>query len=172
MTVFDFADALTPFIESLMLFMLFEAFLKRRETLPIWSYGAGGLILAALIALSNHYLLFAFSNIIFFTGAAFLVSRCLYRGTWKHLILIAVLGSTIVGVSEILVLYIITSVFSITVDQAVRIPEYRFLGVVVSKIIGLIICNAIRIKSWKKKHYEYNVYWILFIVLSFYLLVH
>lgn len=68
MTVFDFADALTPFIESLMFFMLFEAFLKRRETLPIWSYGAGGLILAALIALSNHYLLFAFSNIIFFYG--------------------------------------------------------------------------------------------------------
>ena len=33
MTVFDFADALTPFIESLMFFMLFEAFLKRRETL-------------------------------------------------------------------------------------------------------------------------------------------
>lgn len=165
MTVFDFADALTPFIESLMFFMLFEAFLKRRETLPIWSYGAGGLILAALIALSNHYLLFAFSNIIFFTGAAFLVLRCLYRGTWKHLILISVLGSTIVGVSEIVVLYIITSGFSITVDQAVRIPEYRFLGVVVSKIIGLIICNAIRIKSWKKKHYEYNVYWILFIVL-------
>lgn len=72
MTVFDFADALTPFIESLMFFMLFEAFLKRRETLPIWSYGAGGLILAALIALSNHYLLFAFSNIIFLRALHFL----------------------------------------------------------------------------------------------------
>lgn len=165
MTVFDFADALTPFIESLMFFMLFEAFLKRREMLPIWSYGAGGLILAALIALSNHILLFTFSNAIFITCSAFLIARFFYYASWQQLILIAVLGSMIVGVSEILVLYIITSVFSITVDQAVRIPEYRFLGVVVSKIIGLIICNAIRIKSWKKKHYEYNVYWILFIVL-------
>lgn len=165
MTVFDFADALTPFIESLMFFMLFEAFLKRREMLPIWSYGAGGLILAALIALSNHILLFTFSNAIFITCSAFLIARFFYYASWQQLILIAVLGSMIVGVSEILVLYIITSVFSITVDQAVKIPEYRFLGVVVSKIIGLIICNAIRIKSWKKNHYEYNVYWILFIVL-------
>ena len=78
MTVFDFADALTPFIESLMFFMLFEAFLKRRETLPIWSYGAGGLILAALIALSNHILLFTFSNAIFITCSAFLIARFFY----------------------------------------------------------------------------------------------
>ena len=55
MTVFDFADAFTPFIESLMFFMLFEAFLKRRETLPVWGYGAGGLVLAALIAVSYHF---------------------------------------------------------------------------------------------------------------------
>lgn len=165
MTVFDFADAFTPFIESLMFFMLFEAFLKRRETLPVWGYGAGGLVLAALIAVSNHYLLFAFSNIIFITGAAFLVSGCLYYGDWQQLIMIAGLGSMIVGLSEVVVLYIITSVFSITVDQAVKISEYRFLGVIVSKIIGLAICNAIRIKFWRKRYYEYNVYWILFLVL-------
>lgn len=165
MTVFDFADALTPFIESLMFFMLFEAFLKRRETLPIWSYGAGGLILAALIALSNHILLFTFSNAIFITCSAFLIARFFYYASWQQLILIAVLGSMIVGVSEILVLYIITSVFSITVDQAVRIPEYRFLGVIVSKIGGLAICNAIRIKSWKKQEYNFNIYWALFVIL-------
>lgn len=165
MTVFDFADALTPFIESLMFFMLFEAFLKRRETLPIWSYGAGGLILAALIALSNHILLFTFSNAIFITCSAFLIARFFYYASWQQLILIAVLGSMIVGVSEILVLYIITSVFSITVDQAVRIPEYRFLGVIVSKIGGLAICNAIRIKSWKKQGYNFNIYWALFVIL-------
>lgn len=165
MTVFDFADALTPFIESLMFFMLFEAFLKRRETLPIWSYGAGGLILAALIALSNHILLFTFSNAIFITCSAFLIVRFFYYASWQQLILIAVLGSMIVGVSEILVLYIITSVFSITVDQAVRIPEYRFLGVIVSKIGGLAICNAIRIKSWKKQGYNFNIYWALFVIL-------
>ena len=165
MTVFDFADALTPFIESLMFFMLFEAFLKRRETLPIWSYGAGGLILAALIALSNHILLFTFSNAIFITCSAFLIARFFYYASWQQLILIAVLGSTIVGVSEILVLYIITSVFSITVDQAVKIPEYRFLGVIVSKIGGLAICNAIRIKSWKKQGYNFNIYWALFVIL-------
>lgn len=165
MTVFDFADALTPFIESLMFFMLFEAFLKRRETLPIWSYGAGGLILAALIALSNHILLFTFSNAIFITCSAFLIASFFYYASWQQLILIAVLGSMIVGVSEILVLYIITSVFSITVDQAVRIPEYRFLGVIVSKIGGLAICNAIRIKSWKKQGYNFNIYWALFVIL-------
>lgn len=165
MTVFDFADALTPFIELLMFFMLFEAFLKRREMLPIWSYGAGGLILAALIALSNHILLFTFSNAIFITCSAFLIARFFYYASWQQLILIAVLGSMIVGVSEILVLYIITSVFSITVDQAVRIPEYRFLGVIVSKIGGLAICNAIRIKSWKKQGYNFNIYWALFVIL-------
>lgn len=167
MTVFDFADALTPFIEALMFFMLFEAFLKRREEWPGWCYGVGGLILAALIALSNYILLFSFSNAVFITCSSIIVSRILYRGLWKRLIFLSILGSLIVGITEIIVLQLITFIFSITVDEAIEIAEYRFLGIVVSKLLGLAVCNGIRIKniSAHKQYQEKKSYWILFILL-------
>lgn len=167
MTVFDFADALTPFIEALMFFMLFEAFLKRREEWPGWCYGIGGLLLAALIALSNYILLFSFSNAVFITCSSIIVSRILYRGLWKQLIFLSILGSLIVGITEIIVLQLITFIFSITVDEAIEIAEYRFLGIVVSKLLGLAVCNGIRIKNIPahKQYKEKKSYWILFILL-------
>lgn len=167
MTVFDFADALTPFIEALMFFMLFEAFLKRREEWPGWCYGVGGLLLAALIALSNYILLFSFSNAVFITCSSIIVSRILYRGFWKRLIFLSILGSLIVGITEIIVLQLITFIFSITVDEAIEIAEYRFLGIVVSKLLGLAVCNGIRIKNIPahKQYQEKKSYWILFVLL-------
>lgn len=167
MTVFDFAYALTPFIEALMFFMLFEAFLKRREEWPGWCYGVGGLTLATLIALSNYILLFSFSNAVFITCSSIIVSRILYRGLWKRLLFLSILGSLIVGITEIIVLQLITFIFSITVDEAIEIAEYRFLGIVVSKLLGLAVCNGIRIKNIPahKQYQEKKSYWILFILL-------
>ena len=150
-----------------MFFMLFEAFLKRREEWPGWCYGIGGLMLAALIALSNYILLFSFSNAVFITCSSIIVSRILYRGLWKRLIFLSILGSLIVGITEIIVLQLITFIFSITVDEAIEIAEYRFLGIVVSKLLGLAVCNGIRIKniSAHKQYQEKKSYWILFILL-------
>ena len=164
MTVFDFADALTPFIESLMFFMLFEAFLKRRDMLPIWSYGAGALILAALIAVSNHYFQLSIVNVLIFFISALLVSF-IYESVWSHRIIAALFGVLIIGVSEFIVLFFMTWLFHVRIDNIMEIDEYRFLGTLVSKILGLAICNGIRVKTNVKRYPDEKAYWLLFFFL-------
>lgn len=166
MTVFDFADALTPFIEALMFFMLFEAFLKRREEWPVWCYGVGGLILAALIALSSHWFVFSELNVLIFFIAA-LVFSFFYTGSWSFRILAALLGVLVIAISEMVVTYFMTWLFHIDVNGVMVIKEYRFLGTIVSKIIGLSICNGIRIRSNIQQYKVNRAYWLLFFMLFF-----
>ena len=164
MTVFDLGDLLTPLIEAVMFFLLFEAFLKRRDPVPLWGYGVGVLALAGMIAVSNHFLLYRFANVIGITVSAFIISW-LYQGAWWQRILTAVFGSLIIGVTEIVVLFLITILFSIDVKEAITIAEYRFLGIIVSKILGLAVCNVIRLRH-KAKHFQENrAYWLLFVLL-------
>lgn len=166
MTVFDFADALTPFIEALMFFMLFEAFLKRREEWPVWCYGIGGLLLAALIALSSHCFVFSGLNVLIFFIAA-LICSFFYAGSWSHRILAAILGVLIIAVAEMVVTYFMMWLFHVEVDDVMVIKEYRFLGTLVSKIWGLSICNGIRIRSNIQQYKVNRAYWLLFFMLFF-----
>lgn len=164
MTVFDLGDLLTPLIEAVMFFLLFEAFLKRRDPVPLWGYGCGVLMLAGMIAVSNHFLLYSFANAVGITVSAFIVSW-LYQGAWWQRVLIVVLGSLIIGVTEMVTLYLIVFVFSIGVDKAIQIPEYYFLGMLVSKILGLAICNGIRVRFRIKPFQEAHAYWLMFLLL-------
>lgn len=164
MTVFDLGNLLTPFIEAVMFFLLFEAFLKRRGGVPLWAYGLGIAALAGMIAVSNHFLLYSFANAVGITVSAFIVSW-LYQGPWWQRILTAVLCSLIVGVTEMVVLYMIMFVFSIEANEAIQIPEYYFLGMLTSKILGLAICSVIRIRRRARRFQEDGAYWLMFVLL-------
>lgn len=95
MTVFDLGNLLTPLIEAVMFFLLFEAFLKRRGGVPLWAYGLGIAALTGIIAVSNHFLLYSFANAVGITVSAFIVSG-LYQGQWWQRVLTAVFCSLIV----------------------------------------------------------------------------
>lgn len=164
MTILDIATLFTPLIEAMMFFLLFEAFLKRRDTVPLWGYGVGVLALAGMIAVSNHFLLYSFANAIGITVSAFIVSW-LYQGAWWQRVLIVVLGSLIIGVTEIVVLFLITILFSIDVKEVITTDEYRFLGIIVSKLMGVAVCNVIRIRRRVKRFQEDGAYWLMFLLL-------
>ena len=164
MTVFDLGNLLTPLIEAVMFFLLFEAFLKRRGGVPLWAYGLGIAALAGMIAVSNHFLLYSFANAVGITVSAFIASW-LYQGPWWQRILTAVLCSLIVGVTEMVVLYMIMFVFSIEANEAIQIPEYYFLGMLTSKILGLAICSVIRIRRRARRFQEDGAYWLMFVLL-------
>lgn len=166
MTVFDFADALTPFIESLMFILLFEAFLERREGFSKWYYRIGGTVMVAMIALSNHFFQLSILNVFCFLVLGVLFSF-LYEGHLFHRIIATIFCVLIIGASEMVVLFTMTWLFHIEIDSVMEIREYRFLGTIVSKIWGLAICNSIRVKA-KVKHYPgKKAYWLLFFCLFF-----
>lgn len=55
MTIYAAADYFTCVIESVMMFMLYGTFLRKRESLPRWVYAAGAALLALLITISNKF---------------------------------------------------------------------------------------------------------------------
>ena len=70
MTVFDIADATTPFFDACMFFLLFEAFLVRRPIKRSPCFLLGIPILTLGIAVSNHFLMYQLGNALVMIAAA------------------------------------------------------------------------------------------------------
>lgn len=74
MSIVELAMNLTGWIEALMFFMLFDAFMERRFLFSLWHYGLSIFLLGSLIWFINHYCLYTLINSIAMIGAALLVS--------------------------------------------------------------------------------------------------
>lgn len=166
MTIIDFAYGMTAPVEAIMFFLMFDAFFERRRNFSIWQYIAGVIVLAVLIKIVNNYFLFRASNATGMVVAAMALSFYFYRTSLIRRIFVPLFTWTVsIGVAEILVLNLISLVFGLTTNEAVNIPIYLVLGVIVSKFLGLIICYAIHVKN-RYKFLELGIsYWFLFILL-------
>lgn len=145
MSIFSIGEFLSTFAESAMLFLLFETFLTRRREVIRWVLPVAVIAVAFLFLLCNRYFLWTLGNIagMFLVG---LLASFLYQGAIRMKILAIILMISISAVSEIVVLYAITFVLHMNVADAVTIPEYRFLGILLSKTLGVAICNIIRVR--------------------------
>ena len=166
MTIIDFAYSMTAPVEAIMFFLMFDAFFERRRQFAIWQYIAGVIVLAVLIKIVNSYFLFRASNATGMVVVAMNISFYFYRTSLIRRIFVPLFTWTVsIGVAEILVLNLISLVFGLTTNEAVSIPIYLVLGVIVSKFLGLIICYAIHVKN-RYNFLELGIsYWFLFILL-------
>ena len=162
--ILSFSAILSTFAEAIMFFMLFEAFLKRRKECPFWGFIAGiaGLTLALLIC--NHFLLYTLLNAVGAMVIA-LAFSLLYQGSIPLRLLAAAITIVISGICENLALYSIVLLLKISTIDAVYIPEYQLLGTVLSKTLGIAICNACRVKIKKKRLHLKPSFWFLFLLL-------
>ena len=165
MSIVDLAMNLTGWIESLMFFMLFDAFMERRIPFSPWRYGIGIVLLGGLIWLVNHYCLYTLINSITMIGVAFLVSFFFYDGLFRKHFLAAILGMAIIDIMEMSVLYAIALVFEITIETILTSSVYMLLGIITSKTLGLVVCDAIRVKSRMRDFELGKIYWLLFVAL-------
>lgn len=165
MSIVDLAMNLTGLVEALMFFMLFDAFMERRIPFSPWRYGTGIFLLGGLIWLVNHYCLYTLINSITMIGVTFLFSFFFYDGLFRKRFLAAILGMAIIDIMEMSVLYAIALVFEITIETILTSSVYMLLGIIVSKTLGLMICDAIRVKSNMRDFKLGKIYWLLFIVL-------
>jgi virS homolog len=164
MTIYNVADMLTGLVEAIMAFLLFGTFCTKRDNLPKWTYYIGIIILTILINLSNA----VFNNDIFNAvgmSAAFFIISFLYKGNIPVKIIISVLSFLLIVITEIIVLFGITLIYDITVAEAVNIPSYRLLGIIVSKILVLLIANIIRFKYKDRSFIFKPTYWLLFFLI-------
>ena len=165
MNIYSFADAMTTVAEAVMFWMLFEAFFERKKEWPIWIYGVCIFIVGGLIGLCNKYLAFSMLNNICMIFCAAIVYSFLYEGNILKKIGVVCLGLILGAIIEVLVLFLLTNLLDITVEEVVYSKSYRLFGIVISKTASLTIFNIIRVKGI---NYNYNVdtgYWGIFVLL-------
>ena len=162
MTVFDLADATTPFFDACMFFLLFEAFLVRRPLKRSRCFLIGIPLLTLGIAVSNYFLMYQLGNALVMIGVALLVARLFYQGSIGKLILSVIMGTVLMSATEIIVMYFITMALNVSVQDVIDIPAYRFVGIVLSKLSGLAVCYILRL-TWHEKPFELSrSFWIQF----------
>ncbi len=165
MLAFEIVETLMPFMEALMFFLIFEAFLDRRPGWGLWRYVLGLCLLASGIAWSNHLFLYTFKNLIIIIALAMLISFIWYEGSLWARIITPLMEVIVSGMSEMVVMNIMASIFDCSVTNIVTMPMYRLIGILLSKSTGLAVCNGIRVKRRMRKIYLNTTYWLLYIVL-------
>lgn len=166
MSVYEWSNVLSAFANALAFFLIFEAFLVRRKSFTTVVYIVGWLCLAGAIIVCNHFLLFSFVNILVIMGAALLAAMLYVGEIWKKA-LSSVCVSLICIMAEILTANILRLIFPLPLEQLILIPSYRMLGVLLSALAELAVCNVIRVRRQHKNDQLGKTYWLLFLLLFF-----
>lgn len=164
MTIYGVADMLTGLIEAIMMLMLCEALLVRRENLPKWGYAAVVAAETALINLSNAIFQFAYMNTVVMI-LSFWAMSFLYLGKRSARIITALLNTLMICTVEVTVLYGLCMLYGISVADVVSVPAYRMLGIILSKMLSLFAVNLIRVKFKKQALYMNSSYWLLLLIM-------
>lgn len=165
MSITGIAYALTAPVEAIMFFLLLGSFFKRRKEFMLWQYASGIAVLAVLIKISNTYLMFTAGNVIGMILSVLIVSTYYYRASLKKRIILLVFTWALWSSIETLTFNSITLIFGITANEAVSIPEYVVLGILVSKSIQFVLAYIVYIKKLPQHIELGKIYWIVFLIL-------
>lgn len=161
MNIYDIADILNCIWVAIMMNILIDTFLNKRESISLLAYHIGVIILSVLMYLSNHLFIFDIPNAVFMTLSIFFFSL-IYYGKISTKAIISVFGFLLLGVVEIITLFFITIILNITVAEAIDIQSYRLLGIIISKTLTFLILNILHFKFKEDKIRLGTSYWILF----------
>ena len=165
MVLYRSLEFLMPFLEASMYFLLFEAFLERRQRWAFWQILIGVISLACLIGLCNRYLDVSFANLFGMTIVSLLAAMVFYNGVFSKKLMAAALCIVISGIFEGIVIYLIALFADVDVLKVIQEPFFWSVGMLCSKAAGLAICNIIRVKSRVRQIRVKKIYWLLFFFL-------
>lgn len=165
MLAFEIVETLMPFMEALMFFLIFEAFLERRPGWGLWRYVLGVVVLGCLIMWSNHMFLFTLNNSVVLLIVAIVMAGVCYEGPLGVKVFVPIVAILISMASELVVVNMMATVCACSVTNIVSIPIYRFVGILMSKSTSLAVCNGIRVKRRMHQIQLNSSYWMLYTVL-------
>lgn len=168
--IYIIADFATGLFESIVTFMLFDTFFKKRKNFPGWVYYAGIVLLTLLINGSNVLFKWGWLNMVVILLCTFLAS-ILYKGKIKAKIVISLLVYMVSLLIEMFVLLIIKTIGGFSGEEVVSIPSLRLLGIVISKTVYFSAAKIMsRVISKRRKENSFKAtsnYWILFFAMLF-----
>lgn len=165
MTMTSIVNILTGLFEAITIFMFINSYVdKRDKERPIYTYVISVLALATLINISNRLASLTLLNVLFIGLSIFLVSF-VYNKHLKQNIIPTIISVLVFCISEVVVLFTITLITGITVEQATVIDSYRILGTILSKLFAF---TFLKILALKHQHSPLSIrisYWLYFIII-------
>lgn len=161
MTVF--VEALMGISESIMLYMVYEAFFERKENVGNLFFFICYALFALIDDISYWLLGGSLINLlILYCGS--LILTMLYKTDIKSRIATPLFMFAINILIEMIVWYFIGLIFGLTVEEHLKIPNIWITGAILSKSILLIISNFVRLRFKNRKLFKSRSYWFLFVV--------
>ena len=161
MTVF--VEALMGISESIMLYMVYEAFFERKENVGNLFFFICYALFALIDDISFWLLGGSLINLlILYCGS--LILTMLYKTDIKSRIATPLFMFAINILIEMIVWYFIGLIFDLTVEEHLKIPNIWITGAILSKSILLIISNFVRLRFKNRKLFKSRSYWFLFVV--------
>ena len=158
-----FVEALTGIAESIMFYMIYEAFFERKESVSNWFCFICFSLYALLSDISFWFLGGTLLNIFLIYIGSFILSF-IYKSNIKARIAVPLFMFTINILIEMLVWYFVSLVLSVSLAGQVDDPHPWMVGAILSKTILLLIMNFVRLRFRNRKLFENRYYWILFVV--------
>lgn len=156
-------ELLIGFIESACFYIIIDTFMHKRENFHKYFYFLGFLMLGIVIDMSFYFYFGTLQNTLIMYFVAFLFSL-LFKGSIKNKVLIPIIGITINGCCELVVLYLLGLIFNVSTPMLVNDKLLWIVGALSSKFIFLIITNFIRLRFKKQKLFLKTSYWVLLVV--------
>ena len=156
-------EAFTGVVEAIVLCMLFESLLKRKENIHKNIYPV--VYVALSLAINISFWTFG-GNMLNLTCVFLLafVTSFLYETNLKNRIAVPLIMIVFNMLSEMIVWYLICYLFNVTVTNGTENVELWILGAFSSKILIFMLANIIRLKLKNKKLFTNGHYWLLFVV--------
>ena len=158
-----FVEALTGIAESIMFYMIFEAFFDRKENVSNMFCFISYALYAILSDISFWYLGGTLINIFMLYGGSFVLTF-LYKANMKSRIATPLFMFTINILIEMSVWFLVSLIFGTTLLEQTTDPYTWIVGAILSKTILLIVMNFIRLRFRNRKMFENRNYWLLFVV--------
>lgn len=161
--VYTIANWTTGIFEAYFSFVLFNAFLHKRQDYPKWIYGVGIVCLAVLINVSNGAFSISLVHVITTVTLSFLTSF-LYEGRHNLRILASILSFMVSAMAEVLTLLLLSVIFNQQAEIIIDNGIFRLLGIAFSKLLGCGCINYIGYRAKRELELLSTNYWLLFTI--------
>ncbi len=156
-------EALIGIAESIMFYMLYDAFYEKKENVNKWVYFVFYALYALVDDVSFWFLGGTLYNfIVLYLGSLGL--SFLYKCDMRTRIATPLFVFTINILIEMVVWYLINLTFNISALEQANTPNIWILGAILSKTILLIVINFVRLRFKNRKLFGNGNYWLLFVV--------
>ncbi|MBE7052284.1 MAG: GHKL domain-containing protein [Ruminococcaceae bacterium] len=161
--IFTIAEYFTAFFEALMFYLFLDTFCGKRKNIINIAYYLTIVLLTLFIIVVNHVFSYTILNVIFIVVSVFLTSF-MFKGSIPTRAIISIIAFLIASSMEVVILFIITSVYRVSATVAIENPSLRLLGIILSKMLGFTLINIICMIAKRKKIRLGKSYWVMFLL--------